>query len=104
LPLLLKYVLAFVVKSQIPRENMENLLKNYVVGLKQVTREANKHNVSQIFLASDADEPYQHSVLALVNTHNIPLTYVPSRIQLAAAYNIEVPSAVVGLLVEANSK
>jgi ribosomal protein L7Ae-like RNA K-turn-binding protein len=98
LSILLEYVLAFVVKTQFSRDYMENLLKNYVVGLKQVTREANKHNVSQIILASDSDEQYQHSVLALVDTHNIPLTYVPSRIQLAAAYNIEVPSAVVGLL------
>lgn len=69
-----------------------------VVGQRQVMRQLKQQNISKILLACDAEESYKQSIIDSAKAHNVPISIVGTSHDIATTYEIEVKSAVVGVL------
>lgn len=79
--------------------NLEEL-KNFkkVVGTKQTTRALKEDKVNFVFIAQDAEKHVTKNVEEACKERNIEIIYVDSMKKLGRTCNIEVGSAIVGVL------
>ena len=75
-------------------------LKNFkkVIGTKQASRALKENRVDSVFIAEDAEKHVTRSVEELCKQQNIEIIYVESMKKLGRACNIDVGSAIVGVL------
>lgn len=71
---------------------------NKVVGIKQVTKEAQNGQLLRIYAAMDADLEIRQQIDKLAESFQIELVRVSTRKELGEACGIKVPAACAGLL------
>ena len=73
---------------------------NKVVGIKQVTKEAQNGRLLRIYAAMDADLEIRRQIDELAEDFRIELVHISTRKELGGACGIKVPAACAGLLKE----
>lgn len=76
-----------------------NVNVGVVVGQRQVLRQLKQHNISKVLLASDADSRYKQTMLKEIQICNVEVDDSFTAQQLADKFGVDVPSAVVGILI-----
>lgn len=69
-----------------------------VVGTKQTMKALQSQQVSQLFVAQDAQEKQVRPLVALAKSRKIPVVYVPSMLELGKACDVEVKTATAALI------
>lgn len=70
------------------------------VGIKETIKAVQEGKVHIVFLAKDADEHMQQSILSEANAKNIQVMYVDAMTELGKACNVEVKTATAALLMK----
>ncbi len=71
-----------------------------IVGIKQLQRALAEGRVAAVFLAEDADPLRTEPLAEVCRSAEIPMTWVPTMVQLGRACGIAVGAAAAGLLRE----
>lgn len=71
---------------------------NKVVGLKQVKRSLNSHDIEIVFIAEDADKKIKDEIEDLCKTNKIQVQYIVSMKELGSACGIDINAATAALL------
>ncbi len=69
-----------------------------VVGTKQTMKALQGQQVSQLFVAEDAQEKQVRPLIELAESRKIPVVYVPSMMELGIACDVEVKTATAALI------
>ncbi len=82
------------------------MLKNpsKVVGSKQVLKGLSEGAVRCVIVAADADAELKKRLEAAASAEKVPVRYVPTRRRLGELVGVEVPTAAVGILDEAEAQ
>ncbi|MGM8365556.1 50S ribosomal protein L7ae-like protein [Virgibacillus sp. W0181] len=68
-----------------------------IIGTKQTLKAMRNGEISELFIANDADQQIIGKVIELANSLNIPCSHVDSMKKLGAACGIEVGASTVAL-------
>jgi len=71
-------------------EKLTQMQSRIIIGTKQTLRAMRKGEISEVFIADDADHQITHQVVSLAEELNIPCQRVESKKDLGAACGIEV--------------
>lgn len=71
--------------------------KKTIIGIKQTVKAIKAGNVMEVIIAQDATDQHIQPLLNIIESHQIPVTYVDSRKQLGEASGIAVGTTVVAL-------
>ncbi len=77
---------------------MANDKINVVIGKRQILREIKKGNISEIRIASDAEQDYIHFMIELAKQYEVKYLICGSMDAFSAEFGIEVPTGAIGLL------
>ena len=77
---------------------MDNENLRFVAGKKQILRLAKENELSQIQIATDADDNYVRDILSVAKPHNVPVVFQNTMQEIAKSCGIEVPCGAVGFL------
>lgn len=78
-------------------ERVTQLRTRIIIGSKQTLKAMHNEEVSEVFIANDADQHVTESVVKLAEKLVIPYTVVDSKKKLGIACNIEVDAATVAI-------
>lgn len=70
-----------------------------VVGTKQTMKALQKHQVSKLFVAADAQKKHVKPLIALAEEQQIPIVFIATMKELGKACDVEVNTATAALLV-----
>ncbi len=79
---------------------MANNIDKKVIGRRQVLRQLMLGNIDRVILAKDADTNYKMSIHHACAIYGVEVVELGTVHSIADDYGIEVPSAVVGILVK----
>ena len=74
--------------------------KRRTIGARQTSKALNKGELAGIFIAMDAEHRIIKPIIAAAKENNVPIYYVETMKKLGAACEIEVDTAVAGVLKE----
>ena len=80
-----------------PYEKITQVQSRIIVGTKQSLKAMKQNEVSEVFVASDADRHVTQQVIDLAEELHIPCEYVDSMKKLGEACGIEVGASVVAV-------
>jgi len=80
-----------------PYEKLTQLQSQLIIGTKQTVKAINNGEVSEVFIAKDADQHIIDKVMNSINKFNIPYTFVDSKKKLGKACKIEVGASTVAI-------
>lgn len=78
-------------------ERVAQLQSRIIIGTKQTIKAMNNGEVSEVFIAKDADQHITDKLLAEAKKCNIPYVIVDSKKKLGKACNIEVDATTVAI-------
>lgn len=78
-------------------EKLTQLQSRAIIGTKQTIKAMNNGEVSELFVAEDADQHVTMKVLDIAKRLNIPCTVVDSKKKLGKACNIDVGASTVAI-------
>lgn len=78
-------------------ERVTQLHSRIIIGSKQTLKAMHNAEVSEVFIASDADQHITRSVIDLASELDIPHTVVDSKQKLGMACKIDVDAAAVAI-------
>ncbi|MBU5267640.1 50S ribosomal protein L7ae-like protein [Virgibacillus proomii] len=78
-------------------EKVIQVKSRVVIGTKQTLKAMHNGEISEVFIAEDADKHMTQKVVRLAQELNIPYQYVDSKKKLGAACGIEVGAAAVAI-------
>ncbi|MGM8212751.1 50S ribosomal protein L7ae-like protein [Virgibacillus sp. W0430] len=78
-------------------EKVTQLKARTIIGTKQTLKAMKNGEISELFIANDADHQVTEKVVELANRLNIPCNYVDSMRKLGAACGIEVGASTVAI-------
>lgn len=81
-------------------ERVTQLQSRIIIGTKQTLKAMNNGEVSEVFIATDADQHITDKVLQVAKQLDIPYTLVDSKKKLGVACNIDVDASTVAVRVE----
>ncbi len=80
-----------------PYEKLSQVHSRIIIGTKQTLRAMKNSEVSEIYIATDADQKLTQPVTDLASELNIPLQYVDKKKKLGQACGIEVNTSTVAI-------
>lgn len=80
-----------------PYEKLSQIHSRIIIGTKQTLRAMKNSQVSEVYIATDADPKLTQQVTDLAKELNIPLHYVDSKRKLGHACGIEVGTTTVAV-------
>lgn len=78
-------------------EKVTQLHSQLIIGTKQTMKAIKNSEVTEVFIAIDADEHIVNNIIAAANKHGIPYVEVDSKKALGKACGIEVAATVVAI-------
>ena len=78
-------------------EKVSQVRSRLIIGTKQTLKAMKNGNISEVYVADDADAHVNEKVIQLAQELNIPCEHVASKKKLGAACGIEVGASVVGI-------
>lgn len=78
-------------------DRVTELQSKIIIGSKQTQKAMHNREVSEVFVAEDADQHITETVINLAKRLDIPYTVVESKKKLGAACNIDVDAATVAI-------
>ncbi len=78
--------------------------KQRVIGTKRTLKAIEKHQVLEVFIATDADSKVTATVIEAAKQMNLPIHYVDSMKKLGKSCGIEVSAAVVAIKRDSNEQ
>lgn len=84
-------------ERQMPYERLSQIHSRIIIGTKQTLRAMKNSEVSEVYIATDADLHLTQQVSDLASELNIPLQYVDSMKKLGQACGIEVKTSTVAI-------
>jgi len=76
---------------------LTQLQSQLIIGTKQTVKAINNGEVSEVFIAKDADQHIIDKVMDSINKMNVPYTLVDSKKKLGKACKIEVGASTVAI-------
>lgn len=83
-----------------PYDRLSQLRPRITIGTKQTLRAMKSNSVSEVLIATDADQIITKQVVELAEQLNIPCTQTDSKEKLGAACGVEVGTSAVGIKLE----
>lgn len=80
-----------------PYEKLTHVQSRIIIGTKQTLKAMRNSEVSEVFIASDADQQITKQVIILAKELNIPCQHVDSMKKLGHACGIEVGTSTVAI-------
>ena len=77
---------------------MANKMEKVVIGKRQISRGIKDGIISEIVIATDAEQDYIKSLIVLAKQNNIKYTIQGKMQDISLRYGIDVPSGSVGVL------
>lgn len=77
---------------------MANKMKKVVIGKRQISRGIKDGIISEIVIATDAEQEYIKSLIVLAKQNNIKYKIQGTMQDISSAYGIDVPSGSLGVL------
>lgn len=84
-------------------EKLAQVRSRIIIGLKQTQRAMKNHEVSEVFVAVDADEHLVEQVTTLAKELDIPVTQVDSMKKLGEACGIDVGTSTAAIRIESST-
>ncbi|MUV38076.1 putative ribosomal protein L7Ae-like [Lentibacillus sp. JNUCC-1] len=78
-------------------EKVTQMQSRVIIGIKQTLKAIKKHEVSEVYVADDAEKHIVRKVVTVAEEFDIPCERVDSMKKLGAASGIEVGAAAVGI-------
>lgn len=83
-----------------PYKRLTQVQSRIIIGTKQAIRAINNNEVSELYVADDADRQITQSVINLAKDLNIPYHHVDSKKELGKACGIEIGASTVAVIKE----
>lgn len=82
---------------QMSYDRVRQFKSRLIIGKRQTVRAMKNNQLTEVFIARNADEHVTSQVAQLANELNIPCTYVDSKEELGSACGIDVSTSTVGI-------